>query len=317
MAANASPLKQQVLGLSEAIVLCDLKDLQELARIHGELQEVRDRCATDDRSLPRDLAQSALDLIEKIVLQDAADERAALNLAIEAVGKIQASIVDGRADSELAGSAAPAPASAPAQAPAPGAAATEALPFTDDAILSEFLSRQPAMLEEMETLILGVERVEIDREPLELKHMIHTLKGESALLGLEPVERSCHAVEDALAIGPACRLVDVLLDWRDWLARYFKARGGQGAMPPAPDTILNRMRAQLDAPPEAVQVKPAPLDVPTPAAAAEPAASPAIAAEPARPLPRPAASRFPPTQVCLASSSPRRSNTSKMPRPRS
>mgnify|MGYP000923736504 CR=1 FL=1 len=75
----------------------------------------------------------------------------------------------------------------------------------DDKIFADFLARQPGNLEDIETQILNLETNDRSNAQGALLRAFHTLKGESALLGLSDVERLCHAAEDVQIGRASCR----------------------------------------------------------------------------------------------------------------
>lgn len=136
--------------------------------------------------------------------------------------------------------------------------------YIDEAIFAEFLARQPGVLVEMEQLVLALEQYEDPERLAELKRMIHTLKGEAALLGLGDVETLCHATEDALAKHGVVKIVDPLLAVLDWLNRTFEWCSSKGPVPePVAEIlgVLNQDRSscsEAQARRETVEVRPVP-----------------------------------------------------------
>jgi len=109
----------------------------------------------------------------------------------------------------------------------------------DMEIFTEFLSRQPGVLEEMEEYILDLDRTRDEGSINKLKRLIHTMKGESGLLGLNEVQKVCHATETLLEDGSThAHLVDILLAVKDWLSRAFAAYSGKGIEPGPADVLL-------------------------------------------------------------------------------
>jgi two-component system chemotaxis sensor kinase CheA len=99
----------------------------------------------------------------------------------------------------------------------PGGGGELVLPAeVDEELFAEFLSTQRLALEELEQDILALEGGDQTRMS-ELRRRIHTMKGESGVVGLEPLAEVCHAVEDFLDAERALpQQVDVLLSVRDW-----------------------------------------------------------------------------------------------------
>ena len=111
----------------------------------------------------------------------------------------------------------------------------------DESMISDFLARQPLVLAEFERLILALENATNQDELAELKRLVHTLKGESSLLGFTGVERICHALEDALVTCPVSALIDAMLQANDWVSRLFAAHAGKGEMPGPYEEILRAL----------------------------------------------------------------------------
>jgi len=112
-------------------------------------------------------------------------------------------------------------------------------PHIDETIFSEFLSRQEEVLQRFEELVLYLEK-EADEEAMaELKRILHTLKGEAALMGLEEVETLCHETEDLLAQQEVPELVDSLLNVKDWLSKAFAWYAGEGSSPDSAGKVLD------------------------------------------------------------------------------
>jgi two-component system chemotaxis sensor kinase CheA len=239
-------IQVSVNALSEAVVMCEPKDLTGMAQIHQRLEEFRDWSRSNGFERLAAGAQAAANLVEQTVLGEVADPADALETVGRAIGEFQRVIIDGRDESamrlpeQLEGrtpeKAQPAQKSGKAGRTDPPPNAANAI--VDDVILAEFLGRQEGVLEELEVLILGFERIKSGEQPTEFKRLIHTLKGEASLLGLDQVERLCHAVEDELDRRPLNQLVDPLLELRDWLGTYFKAKAGKAPAPPWPPKFL-------------------------------------------------------------------------------
>lgn len=138
-----------------------------------------------------------------------------------------------------------------------------ALPANADAaILTGFLSQQGDVLEEWETLVLSFEETEDESKVAALRRLIHTLKGESGLLGLVDVERLCHALEDTMALTPPSALTDQLLAAKDWLAKTFDAHAGKGPLPGRVEDVLPQRSAAEQAQEEETAAAPEGADEP-------------------------------------------------------
>jgi two-component system, chemotaxis family, sensor kinase CheA len=135
---------------------------------------------------------------------------AALDLTSEAVANMQEAVA------RSGPSAKPAP-----ESKDPGAFRLSE--WSDEKTLKDFLDAQRGTLEELEQAILGMEGGAPDKRAA-FKRRLHTLKGEAGVLGLDDMEKVCHATEDFLeAHGVSAEIADRLLKVRDWLAKATEA----------------------------------------------------------------------------------------------
>ena len=86
--------------------------------------------------------------------------------------------------------------------------------LVDKKIFSDFLARQDGVMADFEVLILDLEKRKDMDSMREILRLMHTIKGESALLGLSEVEKICHAVEDYLGRTLEDAKIDLLLEAR-------------------------------------------------------------------------------------------------------
>ncbi|MEO6095838.1 MAG: Hpt domain-containing protein, partial [Fibrobacteria bacterium] len=113
--------------------------------------------------------------------------------------------------------------------------------FFDRKILSDFLARQDGVMEEFESLILDWEKRKDDESMREMLRLMHTVKGETALLGLAEVEALCHAIEDYLGrLGDSAK-IDLLLETKDWFLQVFRFHSGRAAAPAPVVELLGRL----------------------------------------------------------------------------
>jgi two-component system, chemotaxis family, sensor kinase CheA len=108
--------------------------------------------------------------------------------------------------------------------------------LVDDSIVSEFLSRQADILSDVEELLLNMQNGGTEEEQAWLLRFFHTLKGESALLGMNDVADLCHAAEDMMQGSPMAECVDNLLEVKDWFIQYFRNVSENG---PAPQPLAD------------------------------------------------------------------------------
>ncbi len=152
--------------------------------------------------------------------------------------------------------------------PAPG---TLVLPEgVDEGIFRDFLAGAQHVLVDLERDMLGIEQG-TDDSLGNLKRRLHTLKGDSGLLGLNEIEEFCHAVEDLLETPDlAVTRVDSLLAAKDWIGTALESASRFRTPAPPPEDLLAQLRGEQA--PDSVNPAPRPDPAPSP--------DPALAAVP-------------------------------------
>jgi len=236
-------------GLAEAIVFADAKKMKTLGCLISHFEEVVQWAAEASRQKILQASEAAIKLIEKIILDEVSDTNVSLEVVSRTFSALQEIIRDGRSEDEITfpeelglgdGWKSSKNINKRGDQPSPANINQNILP--DDInkkILAEFLERQPGVLEEMETLILALEKSDDENKLGELKRLIHTLKGEAGLLGLVDVEQLCHKTEDLLSKSQPGKVVDILFKVKDWLTQCFDFYSGKGSMSEPVEHIIN------------------------------------------------------------------------------
>jgi len=224
--------------LAESLVLIDVADLRALADVHTLFTEAGDGAQDSGHPEIARAAHDAASLVESIILQDVSDPAEAVERLGLAVTAMQEVVRDGRDPKTVKWPTLTAcdPGSGSAGGPSSSRVVSSQM---DEAILAEFLVRQSCVLEEFEGLVLSLEESFSESALGELRRLIHTLKGESAMLGFGEIERLCHGVEDALNNDPAARLTDSLLGVKDWLNGCFEAYAQGAKAPGLPEELTS------------------------------------------------------------------------------
>jgi two-component system chemotaxis sensor kinase CheA len=146
---------------------------------------------------------------------------------------------DGQAKPALVQESRPEAGSSGASAEGPGKLGIVLPKHVDLDIFTEFLSRQPVVLDEFEAYTLALDTSRDAERINTLKRIVHTLKGEAGLLGLDDVQRLCHTTETLLENDlQHAGLVDILLAVKDWLSRTFASYSGRGKSPGPVDVLM-------------------------------------------------------------------------------
>jgi two-component system, chemotaxis family, sensor kinase CheA len=288
VAAENNTIQARVESIAAAIVLVEPSDLQALAELHTGFEEISQLAGNG--VFPQvvvDASKAAMVMIEKIIMGDASDGSAVLRVVAETIGRLQEVIRDGRPVEQVSFPAElsldrPFSTDTPAPLDIPGGVCHPSnLPWNvDEKLFGEFLTRQAAAMEEMEQMILSLEKTSDEDSLRALKRLIHTLKGEAAFMGLEDVERLCHITEDALGNRAAGEMVDGLLHIKDWLNQVFQSCAGKGPMPESVEQAIGSLqtpKASNPAPEAPAATIPTPPAGPT-ASADSPVAAPPVSA---------------------------------------
>jgi two-component system chemotaxis sensor kinase CheA len=157
----------------------------------------------------------------------------------------------------------------------------EPLGLVDDGIMGEFLSRQLDVLQDVEKHLMNVEGGE-EGDDTWLLRFYHTLKGESALLGLNEISDLCHATEDMIQKSSVKACVERLLDVNDWFTAMVRHLTDGSPAPVAVAEMLNRLTENPTGAEDAAQPETTETAGPPPATrTAEPETEPEPEANPA------------------------------------
>ena len=182
--------------------------------------------STDQREIIHTATSAAADLIEKIILHETDDVGETLRM----VGQISESLqklleqislgnhsveVEFPAELNLAPSDKK-PESAPLESESPNISLPDNV---DEAIFREFIINQTDVLLNLDAAILTAEK-DLGEENLNaIKAILHNLKGESGLMGLQEISGFCHQTESMLIDAGSAFPADKLFAAKDWLQK--------------------------------------------------------------------------------------------------
>ncbi|KMQ50548.1 Signal transduction histidine kinase CheA [Chitinispirillum alkaliphilum] len=215
MALNdISKLVEQLEEISASFVLADPADLQEFANSHTFFEELTSYQSLNCKKMSAECAV----LLEKLILGEVEFTYAINQLSEKISGlkrHLENQLYNGSGDLTETGCNVydqPKKASAPA------------LSNTDKEIFRNFLSTQENTLEEMERCILDLEK---GGDISEFRRILHTLKGEAGVLGLQEIEHICHKTEDYIERLNKDVNSDKLLLVKDCLQNTFDSFSGK------------------------------------------------------------------------------------------
>ena len=97
-------------------------------------------------------------------------------------------------------------------------------------LLMEYVDSTNSLLDELETAALSYETGSTRLETAAaIRRVLHKIKGESSMVGIEDMSELCHHAEDAFEDMPENKRVDMLLRFKDWASTAMQklAQGAQ------------------------------------------------------------------------------------------
>ncbi len=117
-------------------------------------------------------------------------------------------------------------------------------PGVDDVIFQAFIEQQISVFPDIEEKILAFEKSAGSPDGRQhlaaLKRLLHTMKGESGVVGINDMQSFCHKLEDYLEDNGHKISADILFEAKDWLEKAVKAYAN-GALPESADELLARL----------------------------------------------------------------------------
>lgn len=235
-------INETIEKLSELAVFAGPGDLQELAQMHTYFINIRDWAKEQGYNKTTIVADNSADWIEKIVLQELTNPEEALKTLSQVISSFQQLILANTKETEIIYPEELQKKKTENIVIERTGEVVELPENVDIEIFQQFIQSQDSNLEEMEALLLSYgEKGDKTEIIADLKRKIHTLKGESGILGLNDIQELCHLAEDRIEQGITQDLIDNLFSLKDWLKKRFDALTGKGTMPPFPNDLRNKL----------------------------------------------------------------------------
>lgn len=123
----------------------------------------------------------------------------------------------------------------------------DAAPDVDPATLADYISNQHDGLVELERAVLATEGGQ-EVNLRELRGMLHTMKGDSGMVGLSGLQALYHALEDLLDVHPLGAICELVLELRDWIEGCLEVVAA-GEAPPDARELIDKVRAAAEGAP--------------------------------------------------------------------
>ncbi len=233
--------------VSEELITADHDSPEDCQQICGYFASIRDEARACDLPRIEKAAEAARVLSQKGLIDKEADQKSTIEILNKTVTAFQHLTRPGAQNEDI---------DLPDDLFADGhqSAAPENIyqlpPYIDKDIFVEFLNNQESVLENIESLLLQLEK-EINPSTLaELRRIFHTLKGESAVFEMHEIEKVCHRAEDLIDQGGRNLPVDSLLAVKDWLGNAFDAIQDGKPVSEIDPAVIERLAVDAEAQPE-------------------------------------------------------------------
>ena len=246
----------QIQSLQATLIKAKLGDLGSLAGVLRQVQELEQVAANGGETVLTGVCDTCGQTVKRLLMDEEPNPEASLALLRSTAELLREGAKQGALPAAEAFPAGIRPVVTASPA-APGAQ----VPYKDQDILADFLSRQTGVLQEMEVHILALEKGRSPDSLAALLNILHTMKGDSGFLGLGSVEQLCHSTENYLQSAQFPYDVESLLMVKDWLATTFAAISTGVEQMPSSAHLIARLegpgRERLEIPPELPAGQPA------------------------------------------------------------
>ena len=229
---------------AEKTVMADPDEPASLGELASDLDELANALAEQSPRYSR-AAASAGEAARKIANSHTEDARQDFGLVDETLAALQALLLHGRGEEEVAfpeglemdaASDSPEVSSSAQEPPAPE---------EDPDMMQAFVAQQDSVLPDIEENILAYEKNGEEQALEELRRLVHTVKGEAGALGLNRIADACHITEDAIQAREGGPSAQALLEFKDWFEQAVEALR-QGEEIPSFEDTERKMRESAD-----------------------------------------------------------------------
>ncbi len=207
---------QLIEELSESAIFVELADKSSIGALLTIFETLLEELNSGDKKELADICKTSVSILEDIILDECEKPEEQMVLINKIIEIFQRVIINQVPFEEI-----DLPAELSKNKDSGEGEQRELPSFVDDEIFLEFLSNQEAVLVNLEETILEYEKTSADNLVDKFKRIIHTLKGEAGLMGLNDVEKLCHKAEDIIEDGIKEGFADLLLEMIDWLKDFF------------------------------------------------------------------------------------------------
>lgn len=94
-------------------------------------------------------------------------------------------------------------------------------------LLQDYIDSTVSLLDELEKAALDYEAgLNCQETAAVIRRVLHKIKGESAMVGIEDINQLCHHTEDGFEELPDKKRVDMLLRFKDWASAALSRLSG-------------------------------------------------------------------------------------------
>ena len=233
-------VKEILNKISEETVFAEYEDTKSIGKILVGLESIEEWLKETKKEKTLQVVDKMKTMLEEIILDDCENPEDTFNLVVRTISSLQKIINENIEEDEV---------DFPSEYRLTGTSDSTFsidLPSNvDENIFSDFLSSLENVIDSIEELMLSLEKEYDEAKMMELKRILHSLKGESGIMTLRDIESLCHNLEDWIEDNKDNLLPDVFLMANDWLRQKIKYIQGSAEEPKEITSFIKSMEKIL------------------------------------------------------------------------
>ncbi|MFP4547998.1 MAG: Hpt domain-containing protein [Fidelibacterota bacterium] len=232
-------VKQILNSISEEVVFLDVDEKKSLGVVLNGIETLINWATAEKLTKTEIALKKVVDILESLILDESEDAEKDIEIIGHFVSELQKMVENNHSEDDLDFS------DDLSRKGAQDINIDASSAIVDEDILADYIIKQKIEFEEFEEIIINYEKNNEPEQIDELKRKIHTLKGESAIIGITDVERICHEIEEWL-IGQDDINTDKLFYLLDWLNNKIKKMEGREVDLEDVDEVIKNLHSEKD-----------------------------------------------------------------------
>src|SRR6056297_96335 len=231
-------VKQILNSISEEVIFLDVDEKKSLGKVLNGIESLINWAAAEELTKTEIALKKIVDILEALIMDESKDADKDIETIGGFVSELQKMVENNQNEDELDFSDV-------SGSDRKNVDIDARSTLVDEEILADYIIKQKIEFEEFEEVIINYEKNNDMEQIEELKRKIHTLKGESAIIGVTDVEKICHETEDWL-IDKEDINTDKLFYILDWLNNKIKKMEGRKVDLEDVDEVIRNLNSEKE-----------------------------------------------------------------------